>query len=99
MAELGVTLPHSNLASFNIFMNIQVQPDGVTLKTLPVVTQPGDYVILRAEMDCYVAFSACPQDIVSIQGQGDNTPRDAELRILTDGFPQPTLQGPWVPRG
>lgn len=99
MAELGVTVPHSNLASFNIFMNIQVQPDGVTLKTLPVVTQPGDYVILRAEMDCYVAFSACPQDIVSIQGQGDNTPRDAELRILTDGFPQPTLQGPWVPRG
>ncbi|MDP9705559.1 UNVERIFIED_ORG: uncharacterized protein YcgI (DUF1989 family) [Rahnella aquatilis] len=99
MAELGVTLPHGNLASFNIFMNIQVQPDGRTLKTLPVVTRPGDYIILRAEMDCYVAFSACPQDIVSIQGQGDNTPRDAELRILTAGFPQVKLQGAWVPEG
>lgn len=97
MAALGVTLPHGNLASFNIFMNIQVQPDGITLKTLPVVTRPGDYIVLRAEMDCYVAFSACPQDIVSIQGQGDNTPRDAELRILTGGFPQPKLRGPWVP--
>ncbi|CAH0316233.1 hypothetical protein SRABI106_04206 [Rahnella aquatilis] len=50
-------------------------------------------------MDCYVAFSACPQDIVSIQGQGDNTPRDAELRILTAGFPQVKLQGAWVPEG
>lgn len=97
MAELGVALPHGNLASFNIFMNIRVQPDGITLKTLPTVTRPGDYIVLRAEMDCYVAFSACPQDIVSIQGQGDNTPRDAELRILTAGFPQVRLQGPWVP--
>ncbi|PKH25295.1 aminomethyltransferase [Enterobacterales bacterium CwR94] len=97
MQALGITLPHGNLASFNIFMNIQVQPDGRSLKTLPTVTRPGDYIVLRAEMDCYVAFSACPQDIVSIQGQGDNTPRDAELRVLTDGFPQPPLQGPWVP--
>lgn len=97
MAALGVSLPHGNLASFNIFMNIQVQPDGMTLKTLPVVTRAGDYIILRAEMDCYVAFSACPQDIVSIQGAGDNTPRNAELRILTGNFPNPPLTGPWVP--
>ncbi len=97
MAELGVTLPHGNLASLNIFMNIAVQPDGRSLKTLPTVTRPGDYIILRAEMDCYVAFSACPQDIVSIQGQGDNTPRDAYFRVLTSGFPALDVQGPWVP--
>ncbi|MBP2168217.1 uncharacterized protein YcgI (DUF1989 family) [Erwinia toletana] len=97
LAALNVTLPHGNLASFNIFMNIQVQPDGITLKTLPTVTQPGDYITLRAEMDCYVALSACPQDIVSIQGQGDNTPRDAQLRILTGGFPDAVVKGAWVP--
>ncbi len=97
MAELGVKLPHGNLASFNIFMNIQVQPNGITLKTLPTVTKPGDYIILRAEMACFVAFSACPQDIVSIQGQGDNTPRDVALRILTDGFSCDAVKGPWVP--
>jgi len=97
MAEQGVALTHSNLASFNIFMNIQVQPDGITLRTLPTVSKPGDFIILRAEMDCYVAFSACPQDIVSIQGQEDNTPRDAALRILTAGFPAPVIKGPWVP--
>jgi len=70
------------------FINIQAQPDGILLKRLPAVTKPGDYIVLRTEMDCFVAFSACPQDIVSIQGQGDNTPRDAELRILIGGFPQ-----------
>lgn len=97
MAELDIKLPHGNLASLNIFMNIQVQPDGITLHTLPTLTKPGDFIILRAEMDCYVAFSACPQDIVSIQGQGDNTPKDALLRILTAGFANPALKGTWVP--
>lgn len=97
MAEIGVELPHGNLASLNIFMNIQVQPDGITLSTLPTVTKPNDYIVLRAEMDCFVAFSACPQDIVSIQGQGDNIPRDAKLRILEHGFPEYEVKGPWVP--
>jgi uncharacterized protein YcgI (DUF1989 family) len=62
-----------------------------------VVTRPGDYIVLRAEMDCFVAFSACPQDIVSIQGQGDNTPRDATVRILAEGFSDSEVKGPWVP--
>ena len=49
-------------------MNIEVQDDKKTLKTLPTVTSPGDKITLRAEMDCYVVFSSCPQDIVNIQG-------------------------------
>ncbi|QEU03678.1 DUF1989 domain-containing protein [Pseudomonas oryzihabitans] len=97
MLELGVTPPRRSLASFNIFMNIRVQPDNIHLATLPTVTRPGDFITLRAEMDCFVAFSACPQDIVSIQGEGDNTPKDAELRILDDAFPHIPLRGPWVP--
>ncbi len=36
--EAMAELPHSDLASFNIFMNIQVQPDRRPLKTLPLVT-------------------------------------------------------------
>jgi uncharacterized protein YcgI (DUF1989 family) len=32
------------------------------------VSRPNDYVELRAELDCIVAFSACPQDIVPING-------------------------------
>ena len=71
----NVFLERTILASFNIFMNIQVQSDKITLKTLPTVSNPGDYIILRAEIDCYVVFSSCPQDIVKIQGQNDNTPK------------------------
>lgn len=99
MFELGITPPRPNLASFNIFMNIRVQPDGITLKTLPTVTQPGQYLTLRADMDCFVAFSACPQDIVNIQGQGDNTPKPIELTVLNADFPDMPCTQSWVPDG
>lgn len=98
MLELGVTLPSPILASFNIFMNIAVQPDGIGLDTRPTVTRPGDYVVLRAELDCFVAFSACPQDIVPIQGVGENLPRDAHFEVLDDGFPDLPVRSPWVPQ-
>ena len=52
---------------WNLFMNIPVQADG-SLSFEPPVCKPGDYVLLRAELDCVVAFSACPQDIVPING-------------------------------
>ncbi|CAN7179426.1 DUF1989 domain-containing protein [Polaromonas sp. LjRoot131] len=97
MFALGLTPPRAILASFNIFMNIQVQPDGITLKTLPTVTKAGDAITLRAEMDCFVAFSACPQDIVKIQGAGDNTPKPADLEILHSASGLP-VKGPWVPQ-
>jgi uncharacterized protein YcgI (DUF1989 family) len=97
MQALGVTVPAPILASFNIFMNIAVQPDGISLDTRPTVTKAGDFITLRAEMDCYVAFSACPQDIVQIQGAGENVPRDVELEVLDGGFPDLKVQGPWVP--
>jgi uncharacterized protein YcgI (DUF1989 family) len=96
MFALGLTPPRAILASFNIFMNIQVQPDGITLKTLPTVTKAGDAITLRAEMDCFVAFSACPQDIVKIQGAGDNTPKPADLEILQSA-PALPVKGPWIP--
>jgi len=45
------------------------------------VSRPGDYVTLRAEMDCVLAFSACPQDIVPINGV-DCIPTEAHFQIL-----------------
>jgi hypothetical protein len=44
------------------------------------VSQPGDYVLLRAMMDCYVIFSACPMDITPVNGGG--TPRAVHYEIL-----------------
>ena len=99
MLDLGITLPFTSLASFNIFMNIAVEADGISLATRPTVSRPGDSVTLRAEMDCFVAFSACPQDVVPIQGAGDNTPRSAHFEILDAGFPDLPVRGPWVPNG
>ena len=81
LEDKNVFLERTILASFNIFMNIEVQSDKITLKTLPTLSKPGDYIILRAEMDCYVVFSSCPQDIVKIQGQNDNTPKSVEVEI------------------
>ena len=97
MFSLGITPARRNLASFNIFMNIRVQPDGNSLATLPTEARPGDSITLRAEMDCFVALSACPQDIVKIQGKGDNTPRDVHVQIQSENVQQSLIRGPWVP--
>jgi uncharacterized protein YcgI (DUF1989 family) len=57
-----------NAAPFNLFMNIPVL-DGSTIAFEPAVAKPGDFVEFRAEMDCVIAFSACPQDMVPINGE------------------------------
>jgi uncharacterized protein YcgI (DUF1989 family) len=44
----------------NFFMNVAVRPDGrVTFG--PPQTEAGDWVLLRAFLDCLVVVSACPQ--------------------------------------
>lgn len=53
---------------FNLFMNIPVR-DGVSIAWEPPASKAGDAVSFRAEMDCVVAFSACPQDMVPINGR------------------------------
>ena len=55
-------------APFNIFMNVPVS-NGSKLTYVPAVAKVGDYLELRAEMDCVVAFSACPQDMIPINGE------------------------------
>lgn len=61
-------------------MNIPV-PDGRNLTFAVPLSKPGDYVLLDAEMDCIVAFSACPQDIVPINGV-DLKPTEAHFAII-----------------
>ena len=46
----------------------------------PPVSTPGSYVMLRAEMDLVIAFSACPQDILPINGRG-RQPTEAHFSI------------------
>ena len=79
LAELGLASPETP-SPWNLFMNIPVGPDGV-LAIEPPVSGPGDYVLLRAEMDCVVAFSACPQDLVPING-ADCIPTEAHFQLI-----------------
>jgi len=63
----------------NLFMNIPVK-NGVDISFEPPVTKPGDYVRFRAEMNCVVGFSACPQDMLPINGK-DCVIHDAHYTI------------------
>src|SRR5437016_7849766 len=79
MAELGLTPPETP-APLNLFMNIPVI-DGNRVEIRPPVSTPGSHVSLRAEIDCVVAFSACPQDLLPINGLAMR-PTEAHFEIL-----------------
>ena len=64
---------------WNLFMETVVE-DNDRLRDHPSRTAAGEYVRLRAEMDCLFAVSACPQDIVPINGIGI-PPRGVALRL------------------
>jgi uncharacterized protein len=71
LAALGVTVP-ATPASLNVFMNIPWTADGRLAWGEPVAA-PGSYAVFRAEMDLIVAFSACPQDVLPINGRTGRT--------------------------
>ncbi|MDQ3890656.1 MAG: urea carboxylase-associated family protein [Actinomycetota bacterium] len=76
LSELGydrIEVPQS----INLFMNIPLGADGA-LGWEPAPTRAGDSVTFRAELDCYLVVSACPQDVVPINA-GNPTPIDIEL--------------------
>ncbi len=66
LVELGLAPPRTP-APLNLFMNIPVI-DGNRVEVRPPVSTPGSYVSLRAEIDCVVACSACPQDLLPVNG-------------------------------
>ncbi|KAI1031759.1 hypothetical protein LB504_000043 [Fusarium proliferatum] len=62
----------------NLFMNVAVNHHGGIDIRAPT-SDKGQYVILRAEVDLVVIMSACPQDMVNVNGEG---PADCEYRVL-----------------
>jgi uncharacterized protein len=79
LAELGLEKPVTP-SPLNLFMNIPWTADG-DLSWEEPVSLPGSYVTLRAEMDTVVAFSACPQDILPINGRAGQ-PTEAHFRVV-----------------
>ncbi|GAA3747722.1 urea carboxylase-associated family protein [Salinactinospora qingdaonensis] len=74
----------------NLFMNIPVTDTG-DLTWDPARTVPGDSVTLRAERDCFVVVSACPQDLIDINS---GVPTCLEIEVSAE----PTGQ-PWKKEG
>jgi hypothetical protein len=59
LAEHGLG-PRDIPANINFFMNVPVRPDGST-EIAEGLSEPGDFVDLRAEGDVLVVISNCPQ--------------------------------------
>ena len=78
LSELGLRPPETP-SPLNLFMNIPWTEAGGLAFEEPK-TKAGDYVVLRAELDAVVAMSACPQDILPINGRA-RQPTEAHFRI------------------
>ena len=78
MRAIGIDR-HETPSPLNMWMNIPVDAEGNTSWGEPV-SKPGDYVVLRAEMDCIVAMSNCPQDILPVNS---GCPVETQYQILT----------------
>lgn len=60
-------------------MNIPLKEDRNSLSWEPPTTAPGQYITFRAEMDLIIVFSACPNDVMPING---NESRDAHFLVF-----------------
>ena len=80
--ELG--LPATAVpAPLNLFMNIPWEPDGALRFEAPT-SRPGDLVRMRAETDLVVVMSACPQDLVPVNGL-EHRPTEIGFRVIPAG--------------
>ena len=69
--------PTETPCPFNLFQNTPVESSG-RIPQRPTVSKRGDRIVLRADRDLYVCFSACPQDLLPINSR---RPRSAHFRI------------------
>lgn len=69
--------------AFNVFMNVPIEPDGRVYNAEPR-SQAGDLIDLRADMDCLVAISNCPQVLNAC-----NAYRAKPLRVIVYRDPAP----------
>jgi uncharacterized protein len=82
LRELGVSPPPVP-APLNLFMNVPWTEDGSLTFAAPQ-SRPGDLVRLRAETDLIVVLSACPQDLLPVNGQAQR-PSEVHFRLLGPG--------------
>lgn len=73
LAEIGRELPGTPAPivpqPFNVFMHVEVGPEGA-LQLHSATSEAGDSLTFRALIDCIVAVSSCPMDLVEISTGG-----------------------------
>lgn len=79
LSSIGVALSEVP-CPLNLWMNTPPLEDG-NMMWLPPVSRPGDQVTFRAEMDLVAVVSACPMDLLPINGE-DAVPRSLSVMIL-----------------
>lgn len=80
MRNIGLKAPECP-SPLNLWMIIPISTAGEVQWGEPELKQ-GDYIVLRAAMDCIVVMSCCPQDMVAIHGGGAK-PTDVEYEVLS----------------
>lgn len=95
--------PRSAWPAINFFYNTQIEPCGTISMDEPW-SQPGDYVLLRAQKDLLCASSACPDDIdpsngwiptdihIRIYDQQEHFHRSQHYRLTPEEMPRMTKQ-------
>jgi uncharacterized protein len=81
LAAINVVLPRVP-CPFNLWMNTPARANGDMVWLSPV-SQEGDAVSFRAEMDLIAVVSACPMDLLPINGT-DAVPRSLSLSVSTE---------------
>ena len=79
LAAIGVETKHVP-NPLNLWMNIPVS-ENRRIALEPPESRPGDFVVLRALIDCILVFSACPMDVTPINGP-DRTPKPVHYAKL-----------------
>jgi uncharacterized protein YcgI (DUF1989 family) len=64
----------------NFWMNVPVE-DNDRIELRSPVSKPGDALVLRAAVDSYVVFSACPMDVTPVNGEA-RTPRAVHFELM-----------------
>lgn len=70
VASVGLELGRGEVPDpLNLFMNVNIDwAGGKSIELQEPTSIPGSYVVLRAEVDCVVVMSACPNDISAVNG-------------------------------
>ena len=80
MALMAIGLSTQEVpAPLNVWMNNPVDPQG-NIAWEPPVASPGDYIVLEALVDSVIVMSACPQDLVPVNGS-DCIPKDLSFEV------------------